>query len=128
MSGIVSDNQEARRLADRALSLDPDYANAWVLFGLTCYEEALWDWSSSRETSLSTAEEAAKKAIELEEFSPDGFSLLSCVMAEQAEFDEAVEIGRKAVSLSPKHAPNVALYTVALGRVGKYQAALQQIR
>ncbi len=122
------DNQEARRLADRALSLDPDYANAWVLFGLTCYEEALWDWSSSRETSLSTAEEAAKRAIELEEFSPDGFSLLSCVMAEQAEFDEAVEIGRKAVSLSPKHAPNVALYTVALGRAGKYQAALQQIR
>jgi adenylate cyclase len=122
------DNQEARRLADRALSLDPDYANAWVLYGLAHYEEALWDWSSSRETSLSTAQQAANKAIELEEFSPDGFSLLAIVKSEQAEFHEAVEFGRKSVSLSPKHAPNVALYTVALGRAGKYQEALQQIK
>ncbi len=122
------DNQEARRLADRALSLDPDYANAWVLYGLVYYEEAMWGWGSSREASLSTAEEAANRAIELEEFSPDGFSLLAIVKSEQAEFDEAVEIGRKAVSLSPKHAPNIALYTVALGRAGNYQAALQQIK
>jgi adenylate cyclase len=122
------DNQEARRLADRALSLDPDYANAWVLYGLVYYEEAMWGWGSSREASLSTAEEAANRAIELEEFSPDGFSLLAIVKSEQAEFDEAVEIGRKAVSLSPRHAPNLALYTVALGRAGNYQAALQQIK
>ncbi len=48
--------------------------------------------------------------------------------SEQSELDEAVEIGRNAVSLSPRHAPNVALYTVALGRAGNYQAALQQIK
>ncbi len=123
-----ADNQEARRLADRALSLDPDYANAWVLYGLTHYEEALWDWSASRETSLSAAEEAAHRAIDLEEFNPDGLSLLALVKTEQSDFDEAVELGRKAVSLSPKHAPNVALYAVALGRAGEYQAASQQIR
>ncbi len=53
---------------------------------------------------------------------------MAIVKSEQAEFDEGVEIGRKAVSLSPRHAPNVALYTVALGRAGNYQAALQQIK
>jgi adenylate cyclase len=122
------DNQEARRLADRALSLDPDYANAWVLYGLVYYDEAMWGWGSSRKTSLSTAEEAANRAIELEEFSPDGFSLLAIVKSEQAEFDEGVTLGRKAVSLSPKHAPNIALYAVALGRAGEYQEALHQIK
>ncbi len=122
-----ADNQEARCLADRALSLDPDYANAWVLYGLTHYEEALWDWSASRETSLSAAEEAAHRAIDLEGFNPDGLSLLALVKTEQSDFDEAVELGRKAVSLSPKHAANVALYAVALGRAGEYQAAFQQI-
>jgi adenylate cyclase len=125
---IREDYQEAQRLADRALALDPDYANAWVLYGLTFYEEAMWGWSTSREASLSKAEEAVNKAIQLEEFSPDGFSTLSIVKAEQAEFDEAVTLGRKAVSLSPKHAPNIALYAVALGRAGEYQEALHQIK
>ena len=125
---IREDYQEAQRLADRALALDPDYANAWVLYGLTFYEEAMWGWSTSREASLSKAEEAVNKAIQLEEFSPDGFSTLSIVKAEQEEFDEAVTLGRKAVSLSPKHAPNIALYAVALGRAGEYQEALHQIK
>ena len=125
---IREDYQEAQRLADRALALDPDYANAWVLYGLTFYEEAMWGWSTSREASLSKAEEAVNKAIQLEEFSPDGFSTLSIVKAEQAEFDEAVTLGRKAVSLSPKHAPNIALYAVVLGRAGEYQEALHQIK
>ena len=114
-------------MGERALALDPDYANAWVLYGLTHYEDAMWGWSASRDTSISQGEEAANKAIELEEFSPDGFSLLASVETEKAEFEDAVNLARKAVSLAPKHAPNVALFAVALARAGEHQEALHHM-
>ena len=122
------DNQEARRLAKKAVSYDPGYANAWVLLGFTYYVEVLWHWSASREKSLTTAEEAAVKAMALEEFNPDALSLLACVKTEQAAFEEAVEISRKAVSLTPRHSPNLAIYAVTLLRAGEYQAAVQKIK
>ncbi|MCI0627630.1 MAG: hypothetical protein L0387_39270 [Acidobacteria bacterium] len=125
---VRPDNQEARRLAERALALDPKYANAWALMGWTHYEDALWNWSSSRESSIAIGEEAANKVIELEEFSPDGYALLSNLKTEQAEFDAAVDLGQKAVALAPNHAPNVAFLAIVLGRAGEYQDALQQIK
>ena len=48
--------------------------------------------------------------------------------AEQTEFDMAVELGRKAVSLSPKHVPNIAFFAVVLARAGNNLEALQQIK
>jgi adenylate cyclase len=122
------DNDEARRLAERALQLDPGYANAWVLAGYTHFEDALWGWSSSREISISTALEAAYKAIELQELNSDSYTLLAWVKCELAEFDEAVEAARKAVSLSPNNAQNVAMLAGVLARAGEYQEADQQIR
>lgn len=95
---------------------------------MTYYEEGLWDWGSSRETSLAIGEESAVKAIELEEFNPDGLSWLAMVKSEQTEFQKAVDLGQKAVSLSPTNASNVANYAVTLLRAGKYKAGLRQIK
>jgi len=122
------DNVEARRLAERALLLDPDYANAWVLAGYTHFEDSMWGWSSSRETSISTALEAAYKAIELQELNPESYVLLAWVKCELAEFDEAVDVARKAVSLAPNHASNVAMLAGILGRAGEYQESEQHMR
>ncbi len=124
---VRPDNQEARNMAERALALDPDYGNAWSLLGWTHYEDAMWSWSSSRESSIAIGEEAVNRAIELEQFSPDGYALLASLRSEQAEFDAAVDLARKAVSLASNHAPNVALLAVALARAGEYQEGLQQI-
>lgn len=66
--------------------------------------------------------------MELEQFNPDGLSLLACVKTEQSAFDEAVEIGRKAILLTPRHSPNLAVYAIALLRAGAYQAAVQEIK
>ena len=122
------DNNEARRLAQHARSLDPDYANAWVLMGMTHWQDSMWGWSSSRESSMSAALEAANKAIELQQLNPDSYMLLACVKFELAEFDEAVEVAQKGVSLSLNHAPNVALLATVLQRACEFQEADQQMR
>ena len=122
------DNDEARRLAERALILDPGYANAWVLAGYTHFEDAMWGWSSSRETSISTALEAAYRAIDLQKLNPESYVLLAWVKCELAEFDEAVEVAQKAVYLAPNHASNVAMLAGILGRAGEHQESDQQMR
>ncbi len=122
------DNKEARRLAERALLLDPNYADAWVLFGFTHFEDAMWGWSSSREESISLGLEAAFKAIELQELNPDSYILLGWLKCELGEFDEAVEAARKAVSLSPNHSSNVAFLGAILGRANEFQESYQQTK
>ncbi|NIO26011.1 MAG: hypothetical protein GTO32_14645, partial [Gammaproteobacteria bacterium] len=122
------DNQEARRLATCALEYDPDYANGWVLLGFTHYVDALWSWSTSRSASLATAQEAALKAMDLEDFNPDALSLLACVKTQLGAFDEAVEIGHRAVVLTPKHSPNVAVYAIALLHAQRYRTAIDEIK
>ena len=122
------DNQEARRLAHRALEHDADYANAWVLLGFTHYVDALWGWCPSREEALKTGREAALKAMDLEVFNPDALSLLACVQTELGDFEEAVETGRRAVTLTPKHSPNVAVYAIALMRARRYRSAIAEIK
>lgn len=122
------DNQEARRLARKGLEHDPDYANAWILLGFTHYVDALWKWSGSREKSLRTGEQSALRAMELEDYNPDALSLLACVKTEQGALQEAVEISKRAVALTPKHSPNVAVFAVTLLRAGNYAAAQEEIR
>jgi TolB-like protein/tetratricopeptide (TPR) repeat protein len=122
------DNKEARRLAERALILDSNYANAWVLSGFTHFEDAMWGWSTSREASISTALEAAYKSIEIQEQNPESYMLLAWLKCELAEYDEAIKLARKAVSLSPNHSSNVAFLGAILGRANEPQESYQQTK
>jgi TolB-like protein len=122
------ENAEAQRLAEQAISLDSNYADAWVLAGMSHFEDAMWGWGSSREESLTTALEDAHKAIELEELNPDSLILLAYVKCELTEFDEAVEIAQRAVSLSPNHTASVAALAVAFARAGKHEEHHKQIK
>ncbi len=121
-------NQEARHLATLALEHDPDYANAWVLLGFTHYVDALWNWSTSIDVTLRAAQDAALKAMDLEEFNPDALSLLACVKTQLGEFQEAVEIGHRAVAMTPKHSPNVAVYAITLLHAHRYREAIDEIK
>jgi len=122
------ENAEAQRLAEKAISLDRNYAAAWVLAGMTHFEDAMWGWSSSREESLTTALEDAHKAIELEELNPDSLVLLAYVKCELIEFDEAVQLAQRAVSLSPNHTGSVAALAVAFARACKHEEHYKQIK
>jgi adenylate cyclase len=122
---VQEHNKEAKRLAELALTLDPDYANAWVLLGFTHFEDSQWKWSENPDESLLSAEKAANKAIELEESNPDGYVLLGAVQAEQNDFTQVARNTRKAYLLAPNSSHNLAYYAWLQSREGEYRDSIK---
>ena len=61
-----TDNDIARRFFREAVSLDPEYADAYTLLGWTYrHEAAFWGWTATPERSYQKAMELAQKAISL---------------------------------------------------------------
>lgn len=124
---VEEHNREAQRLAEVALSLDPKYANAWVLLGFSHFEDSQWGWSASSDRSTLTAEESALKALELDDLNPDGYLLLAAVRAQQNQFVEVNKAAKKAYQLSPNSSHTLAYYAWMLNREGKYQDSIRHM-
>jgi tetratricopeptide (TPR) repeat protein len=56
-------NDEASELFQRAIDLDPNYADAYAALGGSHYEAVISGWSQFREEELEQAEALAKKAL-----------------------------------------------------------------
>jgi tetratricopeptide (TPR) repeat protein len=54
--------------------------------------------------------------------------LLAWLKCEVAEYDEAINLARKTVSLSPNHSSNVAFLSAILSRSNEFQESYQQMR
>lgn len=125
---IREDNLEARRLVEEALDIDPRYASAWTELGWTHWEDSYFAWTESRDRSEQCGMEAARKALEAEEDYPNALSLLGYLRLLRGEYDEAVELTGKAVTLAPGNAENVANHAYALICVGNADQALETIK
>ena len=118
---VKEHNKEAKRLAELALSLDPDYANAWVLLGFTNYEDSHWKWSEVLMSHSCLLKKLRVKAIELEELNPDGYVLLGAVQVARNDFTQAARNTRKAYLLAPNSSHNLASYAWLQNREGEYR-------
>jgi tetratricopeptide (TPR) repeat protein len=66
MQWSAVDTQKARALLEDALRIDPAYAGAVVLLGLTHWSDARFNIATDKELSLHIAEELASKALEID--------------------------------------------------------------
>lgn len=115
---------EARRLANEALALDPNYSSAWVILGWTYYTDALWGWGESFQTSADLAIDCAKRAIECDPENSHGYSLLGCLYVMAGDISSGLEVSRKALALAPNNASNVAIVGMSIAFGGKPRESL----
>jgi adenylate cyclase len=110
------DMLKGRRLAERALQLDENYASAWTWLGWSYFEEAFNGWSDDSAASLNLALDAAARSRAIDDSNPDTFALLAFIQLSLRDYDQAFEFGQKAMTLGPNNpfaagvAANVALY------------------
>ena len=115
--------QESRARVREALALDPGYAFAWVILGWTYFQEAFSGLSELIEPPIAEAENANRRALELDPDLAEGWSQSALLQMMKREPEAALQHCRKAVELEPGNAEVQVLMAFVYIYVGDLQQA-----
>jgi len=121
-------NKSSRKLAQRAVELDPTYAKAWAALSITHLYDARFGWSTTPEASLARAIEFADKAVELDDAEYYAHRALALTYEQQGEFDRAIAANERAISLNPNSADLLVFSSTTLIVSGQFDEAIGRVR
>jgi adenylate cyclase len=115
----------ARELYEAAHQADPEWS--LPLGGLASIDwyEAKQGWSESKEASIRSGMELARKAIQMDPVSPLGYQTLGNLYALIGQGKRAIELRRKAAELAPNDLVAVAGLATRLKDFGEEQEAIK---
>ncbi len=119
-------NAQARQMWEKALALDPQYAEAYTWLGATYRMEWLFCWSTDPQT-LDRALTLAHQALALDDSLPIAHTLLSYVYANQQQYAQAIDEGERAIVLDPNSADSYACQAEILISAGRPEEALSAV-
>jgi len=102
------DNDKASELFQRAIDLDPNYAEAYAALGGSHYEAVISGWSQYREDELERAKALAQKALALDPTTTRAYRVLSNIDLFSKRYDLALEQTDRALEINPSDADNYA--------------------
>jgi tetratricopeptide (TPR) repeat protein len=117
-------NVQARQLFEKAIALDPQYANAYTMLGWTYSQEWIWRWGTDAQT-LERAFELAHQALAIDDSLPMSHSLLSVSHRHKQQHDRAIAEGERAIALDPNNATSYAFQSEVLNAAGRSEEALK---
>ena len=119
----------AKELLEKALKLDPTYAIAWVMLGWIYQQYAdvasLASDPDDVNNTLGSMLDCAQKAIDADPYCADAYSLMAMYYLEIKNFDQALQMAEKAVSLAPDNAECIAEASMVFNKTGHPQRALE---
>jgi adenylate cyclase len=119
-------NIQARQMFEKAVALDPQYAEANALLGATYWAEWGFRWSTDPQV-LERASALAQQAVALDDSLPAGHVLLSHVYYLQQQYDQAIAEGKRAIALDPNNADSYASQADVLNFAGRPEEALRMM-
>ena len=129
LSAKTEANLKAKALFEKAIELDPSYAIAWVMLGWIYQQYAdvasLSSDSNSLESTLKSMLDCAQKALAADPSCADAYSLMAMYHLEVKEFDQALEMAEKSISLAPNNAENLGEASVVMNKTGQQERALE---
>jgi adenylate cyclase len=118
------DNALARKLAEEAISLDPEYAAAYVALGSTHWMDIVLGSSKSPKESLRRAFELTTKAIALDDSNAGAHVSLSFIYMMKRQHDKAIAEAERAVELAPSLADAYFSVSRVLRYAGRAEEAI----
>ncbi len=108
LGGSRETQPKARKLLDRALELDPNYAVAWAMRGWLHFTEADVGGGLAGREQAQEAQDAAfrcgHKALELDPDCAEAYGILALTHLNAGEHDTAIKLTEKAIELAPNNA------------------------
>jgi len=113
-----------RKLAEEAIALDPEYADAFLELSGALLTEIWYSSPDSAEHLSKRAEEMVKKAISLRGTFPDARTHLGQIYLRKKQYDEAIAECERAQAMAPNSADVNARLAFALECAGRPEEAL----
>ena len=117
-------NREARRLYEKAIELDPDYARAYASLAWTYLVEHSERWGNAEDQPLERALELARQGVMVNPASHSNHLALGQVCLSKGLYDEALEALETAIELNPNDADGYAFLARALSFAGRPDEAI----
>jgi len=106
------DDAKALKLYEKAIELDPNYADAYVLLGAAIYNDWTWQWSEDP-FALQHSFEFVRKALALDDSHASAHVILGRLLLQNRQPEEAVAETRRGIALAPNDSGN--FYCLASG-------------
>jgi len=119
-------NAQARSMYQKAIDLDPKYADAYTALGISCWAEWIFQWTQDPET-LTRANELMQKAIALDESSPNAHVTLGFIHSLKGQYEQASEAVQRAIALDPNNADGYLFLGHVLILSGRAEEAIPLI-
>ena len=120
-------NREARRLYEKAIELDPDYARAYASLAWTYVDRAFRALGGSEEQPLERALEIGASGVSVNPASHSNHLALGQVCLSKGLHDEALEALETAIALNPNDADGYAFLAQALSFAGRPEEAIELV-
>jgi adenylate cyclase len=121
------DNVLARRTAEEAIALDPEYAPPYHVLSVTHFMDAIFRTTESPEQSMTRAVELIQKAIALDDSYALAHGWLGALYVYLRKYDEGIMEARKGVAIDPNGAHGYLYLNMALRFAGRFEEAVQAI-
>jgi adenylate cyclase len=120
--------EEAIRLIERAVELDPESATIWSEVALTHHLATTSGWSEFSDGAWDRAIECAERALALDPSLGEAHTVLGAVLLKRGELDRAIRELEAGAAASPNAAWPVAMLARALPNHGRPAEGLETIR
>ena len=117
-------NVLARQMFEESITLDPDHARGYALLGWTHYLDVWLGWSKSPQSSLEQVFKLAQKVLNIDESFGDGHNLLGKVYLFKRQYEKAITVGERSITLEPNNAHNIFVFAETLMFTGRLDEAI----
>jgi TolB-like protein/cytochrome c-type biogenesis protein CcmH/NrfG len=117
------DNLQARELFEKAIALDPQYAEAYARLGFTYFIEWVWHWSQDPQT-LEQGLAMGHRAVALNDSLPMAHALLGVLYVQKKQYEQALAESERAIAFDPNNAESYARRAAVLNMMRRSQEAL----
>ncbi len=117
---------QSRQMFEKAVALDPQYADAYALLGYTYLSEWLLRYSVDPQI-LERALVLVQQALALDDSLPAAHSVLSGVYAQKQQYDQALAEGERVIALDPNNAGGYVGQATVLSFAGRPEEAIRMM-